>query len=338
MKAAVIGAGRMGQCHIEVLRSLNLELAGICDSRPESVSRASAKYGLSPDICYTVAADMLREVRPECVVVATTAPSHCDLTCLAADAGAMAVLCEKPLARSLVECRRMIDTCHARGTRLAVNHQMRFMEQYTKPKQIVQSSLFGKLASITVLGGNFGLAMNATHYFEMFRFMTDAPPAEVMAWFSDGKVPNPRGSQFEDRAGCVRLVGQNGVRFYLDASSDQGHGFMTIYAGRNGQLMVDEATGDMRLSMRESAYLDAPTTRYLMPFNITSLRIERAEVLAPTRAVMKALLAGENYPTGVDGANAVRVLVAAYVSHDHGGCSIRLDDPRLDEDREFPWA
>ena len=55
---------------------------------------------------------------------------------------------------------------------LAVNHQMRFMEQYLTPKAIIEGDAFGGLTSVTVVGGNFGLSMNALHYFEMFRFMT----------------------------------------------------------------------------------------------------------------------------------------------------------------------
>src|SRR6478736_5636892 len=127
--------------------------------------------------------DMIERTRPELLVVSTTAPSHADLVCLGARNGAKAILCEKPMAVSLAECDRMIEACAASNTRLAVNHQMRFMQQYTRAKEIVEDASFGGLASATVVAGNFGMAMNGSHYFEMFRYLTDEMPAEVSAWF-----------------------------------------------------------------------------------------------------------------------------------------------------------
>ena len=170
------------------------------------------------------------------MVVATTAPSHADFVCLAAKNGAKAILCEKPMAVSLADCDRMIEACAASGTRLAINHQMRFMEQYTKAKEIVEGASFGGLASATVVAGNFGIAMNGSHYFEMFRYLTDEMPVQVAAWFSADTVANPRGVQFEDRAGNVRITTAKGRRFYLDASTDQGHGMHVTYAGPYGRL------------------------------------------------------------------------------------------------------
>ena len=164
MRVAVIGAGRMGRRHIQVVRDLGLELAGVCDSSPESLRLAETEHGVSSDRQFLEAKALLATTRPECVVVATTAPTHGEYTCLAAESGARYVLCEKPMAVSLAECDRMIRTCEARGTRLAVNHQMRFMEQYAVPKAIIDSEAFGGLSSVTVAGGNFGMAMNGTHY------------------------------------------------------------------------------------------------------------------------------------------------------------------------------
>ena len=88
---------------------------------------------------------------------------------------------------------------------------MRFMEQYTKAKEIVEDASFGGLASATVVAGNFGIAMNGSHYFEMFRYLADEMPAKVAAWFSSETVANPRGAQFEDRAGSVRITTGEGA-------------------------------------------------------------------------------------------------------------------------------
>lgn len=338
MKAGLLGLGRMGLRHLEVLRSLNLDVVGASDLQEPARAKAAADYGVPMDALFADAGEMIEKVKPELLVVATTAPSHADFVCLGAKNGAKAILCEKPMAVSLAECDRMIEACAASGTRLAVNHQMRFMEQYTRTKEIVEDVSFGGLASATVIAGNFGMAMNGSHYFEMFRFLTDEMPAQVSAWFSADTVANPRGAQFEDRAGSVRVTTTKGRRFYMDAGSDQGHGMHVTYAGPFGRLDVDELAGRAQLVVRKTEHRDVPTTRYGMPYEERSIPITPADAVAPTRAVLEALLAGKNYPDGDVGRMAVEVLAAAYVSNEQGGKTIELASAKLPRDRKFPWA
>lgn len=335
---AVIGTGRMGRRHIQVVKELGLTLVGICDSNPEALTLATKEQGVSAEIHFADPRRMLSESHPKCVIIATTAPTHCAYTCLAAEAGARYILCEKPMGLSLAECDCMIETCRARGASLAINHQMRFMQQYTEPKRIVQSEAFGGLSSVTVVAGNSGMAMNGTHYFEMFRYVIDEAPLEVTAWFSSGKVLNPRGPQFDDRAGAVRLTSASGKRFYMEIGADQGHGMKVIYSGLYGQLVVDQLAGTMYLAVREEQYRNLPTTRYAMPWVESVHKIEPADTVGPSQAVLDALLHDKNPPTGEDGRLAVAVLVAAYVSDENGHIPVRLDDANLPRERAFPWA
>lgn len=327
----------MGRRHVQVVRNAGLRLVGIADRSREALIQAQTEAQVPEQALHQDAAQLLAELRPECVIVATTAPSHLEFTRLAAEMGAKFVLCEKPMAVSLAECDGMIELCHRHGVTLGVNHQMRFMDQYTLPKQIVNAPEFGALASITVVAGNFGMAMNGTHYFEMFRYVTDDLPVEVCAWFTQDKVPNPRGPEFEDRAGIVRVVTRSGKRLYVDASSDQGHGVQVVYAGRCGVLWVDELAGEGRLVARKAEYRGLPTTRYGMPWDETRLTITPADVIKPSEAVLKALLSGRDYPSGEDGRLAVEVLVAAHVSCERGGAPVRLDGG-LPRERVFAWA
>ncbi|HSB00386.1 MAG TPA: Gfo/Idh/MocA family oxidoreductase [Anaerolineales bacterium] len=338
MKTVVLGAGRMGRRHIQVVKELGLDLVGICDSNPEALALAEKEQGVRAELHYSDVASLLQAIRPACVIVATTAPTHSAYTCLAAESGAKYILCEKPMAVSLAECDRMLEICQQHGTRLAINHQMRFMEQYTETKRIINSEAFGGLTSITVVAGNFGMAMNGTHYFEMLRYMADEAPDEVAAWFSAEKVPNPRGPQFEDRAGSVRMTTPSGKRFYMEIGSDQGHGVKVIYAGKYGQIVVDELSGAMTMVRREDEYRSLPTTRYGMPAVYSTQAIKPADALAPSRSVLEALLNGENPPSGEDGRLALQVLVAAYLSNEQEHRSVRIAETNSCRERVFPWA
>ena len=338
MKVAVIGVGRMGRRHVKVVQELGLSLVGICDQDPDALTICQQESNVSSDRHYTTVEKMLKKTRPDCVIIATTSPVHCEYTCLAAESGAHYILCEKPMAISLAHCNQMIKVCKQHDVCLAINHQMRFMEQYTEPKKIICSESFGGLSSVTVVGGNFGMAMNGTHYFEMFRYLTDEKPQEVTAWFSDEKVPNPRGPRFEDRAGSVRITTAQGKRLYMDISADQGHGIKVIYTGRYGQLVVDELKGEMFLSVRKEEERNLPSTRYGSASLENMKKIQPADATTPTKSVLDALIHETNYPIGEEGRLAVATLIAAYCSHEQGHKPVIIDEENLPVEREFPWA
>jgi predicted dehydrogenase len=337
LRAAVIGAGRMGRRHVQIITSLGLPLVALADQNAAALVEARSQL-LLPESIYYQNLEALLDTHPDVLVAATTAPAHHDVVCRAAERGVRFILCEKPMAVSLRQCDHMLEVCQRHGVHLAVNHQMRFMEQYLAPRQLLDSTAFGGLSSVNVTAGNFGLAMNASHYFEMFRFLTGEAPAVVSAWFGQETIPNPRGAQFVDRAGCVRACTAGGKRFYLDCGGDQGHGMYVVYGARYGQVAVDELRGQMTWTCRKAEHRELPTTRYGMPWDQGSADIAPADALAPTRAVLEALLRQDNYPTGRDGRLAVATLVAATVSNDNGHRPVTLAEAGQHADRVFPWA
>ena len=337
MQVSIIGAGRMGRKHIYAVRKLELNLSGLVDNSEEALEAARREHGLNEQVLFESSASLYNSMIPDCLIIATTAESHCDLTCTAAERGVKYILVEKPMAVSLEECDRMIDICNKYGVQLSVNHQMRFMEQYSKPKSLLNSVAYGGFKSMTVVGGNFGMSMNGTHYLEAFRYMSDEDPVEVTAWFDSGVVTNPRGVQFEDRAGSIRIVTASGKRLYLEIGESQGHGLTVTYAGRNGMIYVNELNGQMTTSLRQSQYRELPTTRYGMPDDTTTEVIKPVEVIDSTAMVLNALIKDENRVSAERGRMAVQVLVAAYKSAEEGSRPIRLDE-QLDRTRVFPWA
>ena len=91
---------------------------------------------------------------------------------------------------------------------------MHFLPQYKNPKSLLNSPDYGGLRSMHVAAGNFGLAMNGTHYLEAFRFLTEEAPVEVSARFDEDLLPNPRGPQFQDVSGCIHAKLLQGKDLY----------------------------------------------------------------------------------------------------------------------------
>lgn len=337
MKVAIIGVGRMGQRHLEVVRLLGYQIIGVSDISAKNLSDTANKFSLDPSQLHLDPHTLISYAKPDCVIIATTADSHCELVCAAAQAGAKFILVEKPMATSLSDCQKMIDVCNKAGARLSVNHQMQFLDQYITPKMMLKSKEYGGLSSMTVTAGNFGMAMNGLHYIEAFRFMSEEEPKYVSAWFSAEKLANPRGAQFEDKAGCLRVVTPKGVRLYIDASQDQGNGVLVTYAGRNGIIQVNELSGELTAFARTSDYIGEPTTRYGLPSAYEKLVIPPVELIDSTANVLRSLVSGVNYVRADYGMNAIKVLEAGYRSSESFGKQIELNVD-TNQDRKFPWA
>jgi len=329
----------MGQRHAEALQALGMALVAVADPiEAASAQVVQAWQGETAPTACTSLAELLQLQVPELLVVATTADGHAAQALQAIDAGVRLILLEKPLATSLAACRQLSQACERTGARIAVNHQMRFLPQYQIPKELLASAAFGGFHSMHVAAGNFGMAMNGTHYVEAFRFLADEAPIDVSAWFDAAILPNPRGPQFQDVSGCIRVTTASGKRLYIDASADQGHGVQVTYMARNGRITVDELTGAMTTVVRSAEHREAPTSRYGMPVEIQQHQILPVELVDSTKAVLQALLAGEGYPTLADATLAVKTLVAAYYSHRQGGVPVRLADIDDDGSEVFPWA
>lgn len=330
----------MGMAHLKAAQNLGLAAAAICDMSEANRAKAAAAAGdLAGDRLFADAAAMFSaHHNAGLVIIATTADSHRALVEQAAASGARHILCEKPMATSVADCDAMIAACEAAGSRLAINHQMRFMAQYTVVRDELTTGKFGPLASMTVTAGCFGLAMNGSHYCEAFSWLTGSPIVSATAWFSGEPFNNPRGPGFFDQAGEMRFVTADGRRLLLNIGNDQGHGMTAMYAARFGHMFVDEFEGVCYATSRKAEHQAMPVTRYGMPWDRRELKFAQADNVGPTEAVMRALLGGGDYPSGRDGRNVVAALAAAYKSAAAGNVPVSVADLGAYQRQQFPWA
>jgi predicted dehydrogenase len=325
----------MGQRFLKVLNDLGIGVSALCDPHEGNLKLAKE---LAPNASvYTDPKALVSKHRAPLVIVASTALSHRQLVSLAAENGARYIVCEKPMATSLADAREMVQLCKKHGAALAVNHQMRFMPQYTRVKELMQSEAFGGLHTITVVAGNCGLTMNGSHYVEALRYLSDDEPAAVTAWLEDFGVPNPRGNEFVDQAGSWRIETRKGIRMYMDFSAQQGHGMHAMYAGRYGQIVVDELQGTLRAVVRKAVDRNLPLNRIGTEAEVIQEVIQPVDVITSTKSVITEFLAGRPVCSGEESIGIIAALVAAYVSNERGHARVSLREP-LPEDRKFPWA
>jgi len=92
---------------------------------------------------YTDVDALLADEEVNAVYVATPPNIHAGLTERAAQAGKH-VLCEKPMAMTVAECRRMIQVCRDHGVQLMIAYYRRFFPVVIKMKALVEAGKIGR--------------------------------------------------------------------------------------------------------------------------------------------------------------------------------------------------
>ncbi|HEU4753400.1 MAG TPA: Gfo/Idh/MocA family oxidoreductase, partial [Armatimonadota bacterium] len=88
-------------------------------------------------------AELLADPEVTAVYVATEHHRHCEDVLAAAEAGKH-VLCEKPVALSVEEGRRMIDACRRNGVALQVAYYRRYYPKMLRMKELLDAGAIGE--------------------------------------------------------------------------------------------------------------------------------------------------------------------------------------------------
>src|SRR5262245_16119559 len=125
LRVGVIGCGSIGALHAEALRSAPAAtLAGVCDVVRDRAEGLSHRLGGTVFACDRLG-DLLDRCAVDAVTVATPDHLHVEVTLEAIEAGCH-VFCEKPLATTADDARRLVEAAARRGVVLGVDHNRRF--------------------------------------------------------------------------------------------------------------------------------------------------------------------------------------------------------------------
>jgi predicted dehydrogenase len=142
LKAGIIGL-RMGWSHATAIASLDgARVAAVCDLDEQHL--AAVKREFSTEQAETDFRLLVENPALDFIVVASPDHFHCEHTVAALEAGKH-VLCEKPMAPSVEECRRMVDTARTAGRKLMIGHLVRFTPIFQILKRMRDEGEFGEV-------------------------------------------------------------------------------------------------------------------------------------------------------------------------------------------------
>src|SRR5580765_5056399 len=142
MRAGVVGAGFIGVVHVEALRRLGIDVAGVVGSSPE---RARAKRGLPEP--YESYEALLADASVDVVHITTPNHLHHEQAKAALAAGKH-VVCEKPLALTSEETSELVELAEESGLVHCTNFNIRFYGQCRAARERVRAGELGRVFDV----------------------------------------------------------------------------------------------------------------------------------------------------------------------------------------------
>lgn len=283
LSVALVGCGGMGRRHVLGMKKLHAEgrmafdLAAVCDVFPESAARlaglAEELIGRRPDEYHDFSV-MVRDAKPDAIIITTTPETHTDIGLEALAAG-IHVMAEKPITLTVAQGRQLVGAAKAAGRRLAVAENYRRDPINRLGKALLDSGAIGKpflAVQANSSSGEFviitpwrhrkdrgGIVVDmGVHYTDILEFYM-GPLADVFAMNATidaqriDKEGNPHPADAEDLSVGVARFHNGALANWMLSMAGRGDSYFhrAIY-GTGGSLLIpeDRSGKPLRLNQR----------------------------------------------------------------------------------------
>jgi len=315
----VIGLGHIAQAAVlpAFAHASNARLVALVSSDPEKREKLARKYRCD---AYDVRDLDDALVRPDvdAAYIAEPNDKHAEFAVRCAKAG-VHVLCEKPLAVSEEECRRMIEACREAGVKLMTAYRLHFEESNLAAVKLIEQGRIGDLRFFSstfayqVRPGNIRTSAErgggaiwdlGVYCINAARYLFRADPVEVFAMRMDRRDDE----RFQDI--------HEGMGVQLKFSGDRIAQFVVSFgAYEQDQYRIVGTRG--HLELRDGYEYAGPRELHVSVGGKERVRKFKAadqfapELIAFSRAILED---AEIEPDGEEGLRDVRVIVAALKS------------------------
>ncbi len=184
---------------------------------------------------------MLSEIQPDLLCIATRQTMHADQIELAVDAGVRGILCDKPLATSLAEMDRIVAACRDVPLLLALDR--RWMPRYCSLRKLVADGAIGAVTSATAYALSNLINHGCHSYDAILGLAGDIEPVWVSGLVEDVSQEPPDSRRRMDPVGHAQIGLANGAVFYVTPNGRHESSGMTFeVTGEHGRLfLLDDA-------------------------------------------------------------------------------------------------
>jgi len=259
-KIGVIGAGAFSEAHIQaILKSKNAELVAIADKDPAQAKFRAEQYGIAD--WYGDYNELL--AREDIVAVTLPLPDqvHKEITVAALKAGKH-VLCEKPMALDLQECKDMVRAARESGKQLMVGQVGRYTPGFLEAKRLLESGTIGELFLIeseyahdySQIGGQGGWRVTperepiiggGCHAVDLIRMLMNENPYEIFAYANNMSLVD--WPIHDCSVGIMKFPSGAIGKVMTSTGCKRKYTMRTVVYGTKGTLVLDNSSSFMTL-------------------------------------------------------------------------------------------
>lgn len=247
VKIGIIGCGGIANGkHMPALKTVpNAKMVAFCDLIREKAEKAAAEYGEPGAKVYTDYKELLKDPEIEVVHVLTPNREHADITVDALHAGKH-VMCEKPMAKTAADAKRMLDAAKETGKLLTIGYQHRQKSASRFAKQYIEDGGLGDIYYVNTYAirrratPNWGVFLNEeeqgggpiidvlTHSLDLTLYLMDNYEPRMVVGRTHKKLEHPEaGNVWGDQgvsdtpleeAAAAYLEMKNGATLLLETS------------------------------------------------------------------------------------------------------------------------
>jgi UDP-N-acetylglucosamine 3-dehydrogenase len=332
-RACLIGCGRMGATiddevrdrpdsqlflpysHAAALEACDrIDFVATCDPVAEKAEETRQRYGAAS--AYADFREMIIQVKPDLVAIATRPSPHVETVEFAAAHGVRAIYCEKPLCNSMVEADRMLAACRDNGVKFNYGTQRRYVALYRQVRALVDAGELGDIQAVIAHCGVSAAQWGHTHAADMLLYLAGDGEADFVQATAVAGEEDWDGERLKKDApiqmGYAHF--KNGVHAYLVAAG----GYEFEVSGTKGKIRTtDNGQGYVWRRPDEHGRLqpvaDAPAA------SIESGTLRALEDL------VRALDTDGPTQGGIEMAHRSQELILAMIaSHRQGGARVKL--------------
>lgn len=146
VKVAIVGCGGIANGkHMPSLAKLeNVEMVAFCDVIVERAQKAAIDYGTPDAKVYTDYKELIKDSSIEVIHVCTPNDSHADISVAGLESDKH-VMCEKPMAKTVTDARRMVEAAKRTGKKLTIGYNNRFRPDSRYLKGVCEAGELGEI-------------------------------------------------------------------------------------------------------------------------------------------------------------------------------------------------
>lgn len=253
VRIAVAGICGFGGAHVRgVMAEINAdqaELVGVCDIKEDAVKAMGEKY----HVPYTTDFDeLIARDDVDAVILALPDQIHAEFAIKALKAGKH-VLCEKPMALELDDCKKMVKAADEADTYLMVGQICRFTPAFVQAKKMVDE---GEIGELFFVEGEYahdyahiqtpwrkdpkaprhGMVGGGCHSVDLLRWVA-GNPTEVFAYSNHKMLPD---WPTDDCTIAVMQFPNNVIgKVFCSTGCKRDYTMRTLFYGSKGTIIVD---------------------------------------------------------------------------------------------------